>query len=201
MNLIRVIKTLLSVIAISQVICCMKQTQGVPRGLLRFLVLKFLADRPISGSEIVGKITRETGGKWTPSPGSIYPLLAGLQERGFTQESLPVENGMRHYSLTNSGKEFFKEQLLLGQKFMEKMEYLVPMFIGGFYFGKNEENLLVAKESAKRFLQTFIELDAKKETLTNEYVTEIARILDNSNSQLRKIIEQIDKENQNRISN
>ena len=188
--------TLLNVVAISQVICCMKQTEGVPRGLLRFLVLKFLAERPISGSEIVGKITRETGGKWKPSPGSIYPLLAGLQEKGFTQESLSVENGMKHYSLTNSGKEFFKEQLLLGQKFMEKMEYLVPMFIGGFYFGKNEENLLSAKESAKRVLQTFIELDAKKETLTKENVTEIARILDNSNTQLRKIIEEINGENQ-----
>ena len=51
---------------------------------------------------------------------------------------------------------------MLGQKFMEKMEYLVPMFIGGYDFGKNEENLLSAKESAKRVLQTFIELDVKK---------------------------------------
>jgi DNA-binding PadR family transcriptional regulator len=178
----------------------MKQTEGVPRGLLRFIVLKFLAERPISGSEIVGKITRETGGKWKPSPGSIYPLLAGLQERGFTQESLPVENGMRHYSLTNSGQEFFKEQLLLGQKFMEKMEYLVPMLIGGYYFGKNEENLLSAKESAKRVLQTFIELDAKKGVLTKENVTDIISILDNSNNQLRKIIEEINGENQARIS-
>ncbi len=190
--------TFLDLIAISQVICCMKQTEGVPRGLLRFIVLKFLAERPFSGSEIVGKITRETGGKWKPSPGSIYPLLAGLQEKGFTQESLSVENGMRHYSLTNSGQEFFKEQLLLGQKFMEKLEYLVPMFIGGFYFNKNEENLLSIKESAKRVLQTFIELDAKKEILTKENVTEIARILDKSNTQLRKIIEEINGQNQAR---
>jgi DNA-binding PadR family transcriptional regulator len=188
--------TLLDLIAISQVICCMKQTEGVPRGLLRFIVLKFLAERPFSGSEIAGKITRETGGKWKPSPGSIYPLLARLQEKGFTQESLSVKNGMRHYSLTNSGQEFFKEQLLLGQKFMEKMEYLAPMFIGGFYFNKNEENLLSIKESAKRVLQTFIELDAKKETLTKENVTEIARILDKSNTQLRKIIEEINGQNQ-----
>ena len=176
----------------------MKLTEGVPRGLLRFLVLRFLAEGPVSGAEIVGKITRETGGKWKPSPGSIYPLLAGLQEKGFTQETSPDESGMKHYSLTDSGKEFFKEQLLLGQKFMEKMEYLVPMFIGGFNFGKNDENLLSIKESAKRVLQTFIELDAKKETLTKENVTEIARILDNSNTQLRNIIEEINGKNQAR---
>jgi DNA-binding PadR family transcriptional regulator len=174
----------------------MKLTEGVPRGLLRFLVLKFLAAGPMSGAEIVGKIEHETGGKWKPSPGSIYPLLAGLQEKGFTQESSAIESGMKHYALTDSGKEFLQDQLMLGQKFMEKMEYLVPMFIEGFHPGKNEENLLSAKESAKRVLQTFIEFEAKKETLTRENVTEIARILDNSNVQLRKIIEKINGENQ-----
>jgi DNA-binding PadR family transcriptional regulator len=178
----------------------MSQTEGVPRGLLRFLVLKFLAEGPISGSEIVGKIARETGGKWKPSPGSIYPLLAGLQEKGFTQEYSPAEGGMKHYYLTDKGKEFFKEQLLVGQKFMEKMKYLLPMFIGGICFGKNEENLFSVKESAKRVLQTFIELDDKKETLTKENVAEIVRILDNSNSLLRLIIEQINGENQVRVS-
>jgi DNA-binding PadR family transcriptional regulator len=191
---------LLDLIAISQVICCMKQTEGVPRGLLRFIVLRFLAERPISGSEIAGKIAHETGGKWKPSPGSIYPLLAGLQEKGFTQESFAFENGMKHYSLTNSGKEFFEAQVLLRKKFMEKMECLVPMFIEGFYFIKNEENSLGAKESAKRVLKTFIELNSKKEFMTKENVAEIARILDNSNTQLRRIIEEINRENQARIS-
>jgi DNA-binding PadR family transcriptional regulator len=184
------------------VICRLKQEQaeGVPRGLLRFLVLKFLAEMPMSGKEIVDKIELETVGKWKPSPGSIYPLLAGLHMKGFTQESSPVVSGMKRYALTDDGKEFFKEQLLLGKKFMEKMEYLAPMFIGGFNFGINEETSLCAKESAKRALETFIELDAKKETLTKENFIEIARILDNSNTQLRKIIDGIDRENQPRIS-
>jgi DNA-binding PadR family transcriptional regulator len=174
----------------------MKLAEGVPRGLLRFIVLKFLAERPMSGTEIVGKIERETGGKWKPSPGSIYPLLAGLQLKGFTLESSTIENGRKLYSLTDTGKEFFQEQLMLGQKFMEKMECLIPLFIEGYHFGKNGENLFSAKESAKRFLQTFIELDSKKETLTKENVTEIARIFDNSNVQLRNIIEKINGKNQ-----
>jgi DNA-binding PadR family transcriptional regulator len=165
------------------------KTEGVPRGLLRFIVLKFLAERPMSGAEIVGKIDCDTGGKWKPSPGSIYPLLSGLQNKGFTQESSKTENGRKLYSLTISGKEFFQEQLMLGQKFMEKMQFLIPLFIEGYHFGKNEENLYIIKESAKRFLQTFIELDSKKETLTEENATEIARIFENSNAQLRKIIE------------
>jgi DNA-binding PadR family transcriptional regulator len=167
----------------------MKQTAGVPRGLLRFLVLKLLNEKPMSGAEIVEEIERETGGKWKPGSGSIYPLLAWLQNKGYTHGSSIVESGMKRYFLTDKGKEFFEEQVKLGQKFLEKLEWLAPMFIGGFHFGSNHENLLCAKESAKRVLETFIELDAKRDTLTKQNIEEIARILDDSNTQLRKIVE------------
>jgi DNA-binding PadR family transcriptional regulator len=167
----------------------MKRTEGVPRGLLR----KFLTEKPMSGAEIVEKIERETGGKWKPSSGSIYPLLAWLQEKSFAHETSAVESGMKRYFLTDKGKEFFKEQVGLGQKFMEKMQCLAPMFIEGFHFGTNHENLLCIKESAKRVLETFIELDAKRDNLTKQNIEEIAQILDYSNSQLRKIVEKIDE--------
>ena len=107
---------------------------------------------------------------------------------------------MKRYSLTDRGKEFFKDQLRVGQKFMEKMEWLAPLLIGGFDFGTDGENLLSAKESAKRVLQTFIELDAKRDTLTKKNVAEIARILDYSNSQLRKIVEKINGEKTSQIA-
>ena len=175
----------------------MKRTEGVPRGLLRFLVLKYLVEKPMSGAEIVETIERETGGKWKPSSGSIYPLLAWFQDKGFASEVFIVNSGMKRYSLTERGKEFFKEQVRFGQKFLEKMEWLAPILIGGFDYGTDHENLLCAKESAKRVLETFIELDAKRDNLTKRNIEEIAKILDYSNSQLRKILEKIDeKKNQ-----
>ena len=48
------------------------KTVGVPRGLLRFLVLKMLSEKPMSGTEIAKQIEEQTGGRWKPSPGSIY---------------------------------------------------------------------------------------------------------------------------------
>jgi len=165
----------------------MKRTAGVPRGLLRFLVLKFLAEKPMSGAEIVEVIERETGGKWKPSPGSIYPLLAWLQDKGYTNESSRVESGMKRYILTEEGKKFFEEHVKFGQKFLEKMEWLAPMLIGGFHFGTNHENLLDARESAKRVLETFIEFQAIKDNLTKQDVEEIVKILDYSDRQLKKI--------------
>jgi DNA-binding PadR family transcriptional regulator len=171
----------------------MKRTAGVPRGLLRFLVLKYLVEKPMSGTEIVETIERETGGKWKPSSGSIYPLLGWLQDKGFASEVSVVESGMKRYSLTDKGKEFFKEQVRVGQKFLEKMEWLAPMLIEGFDYGTDHENLLCVKESAKRVIETFIELDAKRDNLTTQNIEEIAKILDYSNSQLRKIVEKIDE--------
>ena len=172
----------------------MKRTAGVPRGLLRFLVLKFLAEKPMSGAEIVEEIERETGGKWKPSPGSIYPLLAWLQNNGYTNELSTVESGMKRYILTEEGKKFFEEQVKFGQNFLRKLEWLAPMLIGGFHFGTNNENLLYARESAKRVLETFIEFQAIKDNLTKQDVEEIVKILDYSNRQLKKIARRI-KEN------
>jgi hypothetical protein len=74
---------------------------------------------------------------------------------------------------------------------LEKMRWIAPMFIGGFDYGADNERLFCAKESAKKVLETFIELDAKRERLTKQNIEEIARILDDSNSQLRKIVETI----------
>ncbi len=145
----------------------------------------------MSGAEIVERIERETGGKWKPSPGSIYPLLAWLQDKGYTSESSPMENGMKRYILTEEGKKFFEEHVKFGQKFLEKMEWLAPMLVGGFHLCTNHENLLYARESAKRLLETFIEFQAIKDNLTKQDVEEIVKILDYSDRQLKKIAQRI----------
>ncbi|GAH06986.1 unnamed protein product, partial [marine sediment metagenome] len=50
-----------------------KQTSGVPKGLLQLLVLKLLVEKARAGAEIVEEIEKKTSGFWKQSPGSIYP--------------------------------------------------------------------------------------------------------------------------------
>jgi len=107
----------------------MKRTAGVPRGLLRFLVLKLLKEKPMSGAEIVEEIERETGGRWKPSPGSIYPLLAWLQDKDYTKELPKEESGMKRYKLTDRGEKFFEEQARFGERLRKKLEFLAPMLL------------------------------------------------------------------------
>ncbi len=146
----------------------------------------------MSGAEIVEEIERETDGRWKPSPGSIYPLLASLQDNGYTKESPTGESGMKQYVLTDLGKSFFEEQVKFGQKFMKKLEFLAPMLVGGFQFGSNHENLRDVRGSAKRVVKTFIDLrNALKDNLTKQDAEEIAEILNDCAKKLEKITRRI----------
>jgi DNA-binding PadR family transcriptional regulator len=170
----------------------MRRTPSVPKGLLRFLVLKLLTEKPLSGAEIVEEIERETDGRWKPSPGSIYPLLASLQDKGYTHESPNGEGGMKRYVLTEEGRTYFEEQVTFGQKFMKKLEFLAPMLVGGFQLGVNHENLQNVRASAKRVVKTFIDLrTAMKDNLTKQDAEEIAQIFDHCAQKLEKVAQRI----------
>ena len=82
------------------------RTVGLPRGLLRFLVLNMLREKSLSGTEIVEIIENQTEGNWKPSPGSIYPLLAWLSDKGFTKELPRAQDGLKRYSFTELGNKF-----------------------------------------------------------------------------------------------
>lgn len=168
----------------------MKRAAGAPRGLLRFLVLKMLAEKPMSGAKIVEHIEKETRGRWKPGPGSIYPLLAWLRKKGYTKELPREEAGVKNYVLTEKGKDFFKEQVKFGQTFLKKLEYLAPMLIGEAQFSPNHEKIRQIREPAKRFIMALLDLKTvARDRLTQQNVTEIAKILKDGSEKLEKIIQ------------
>ncbi|MGQ4892811.1 MAG: PadR family transcriptional regulator [Candidatus Njordarchaeia archaeon] len=85
-----------------------KHMAYIPKGFLRFYVLKLLLEKPMSGSEIMNEIEERTEGHWKPSPGSIYPLLAWLKENGLAEE-VYVEEGLKRYAITDKGKKLLGE--------------------------------------------------------------------------------------------
>src|SRR5512147_2945471 len=109
----------------------MRHTAMVPKGFIRFHVLSGLSERPMSGSELMENIEKQAGGFWKPSPGSIYPLLAWLQDNGFVKE-LPQESGLKRYELTQNGKALFEEQKKMRQKFREQAGFMPGQFFDSF---------------------------------------------------------------------
>jgi DNA-binding PadR family transcriptional regulator len=80
----------------------------VRRGDVRSAVLALLDDRPMHGYEMIQELEERTGGRWTPSAGSIYPTLQLLEDEGLvTAEEV---EGRKVYSLTDSGKEAVPER-------------------------------------------------------------------------------------------
>jgi DNA-binding PadR family transcriptional regulator len=75
----------------------------VRRGDVRSAILALLDDRPMHGYEMIQELEERTGGRWTPSAGSIYPTLQLLEDEGLvTPEEI---DGRKVYSLTDAGKE------------------------------------------------------------------------------------------------
>ena len=163
------------------------RTLGVPRGLLRFLVLKMLSEKPMAGTEIVEEIEAQTNGRWKPSPGSIYPLMAWMLRKGFTRELSKNPEGFKRYSFTPAGHKFFEKQIKLNQDFMRKMEFLTPILVGGLQLGPDQEKRARIREPARRLLQAFLTITNNLEKLSAKDAAEITEALRDCSEKLAKI--------------
>ena len=117
----------------------MRHLAAVPKGFLRYYVLRLLNEKPMSGSEIMQEIEKQTDGCWKPSPGSIYPLLAWLQDGGYIKESSEKEVGMKRYTLTEQGKTLYEGYAKRRREFPEKFRFFAPPMWFQFYPGKAQE--------------------------------------------------------------
>src|SRR5437588_6670684 len=78
------------------------------RGDMKFALLELLQERPMYGYEMMKALEEKSGGFYTPSPGSIYPTLQMLEDRGFVT-SRDVE-GKKVYSITDAGRALLSER-------------------------------------------------------------------------------------------
>jgi DNA-binding PadR family transcriptional regulator len=74
----------------------------VRRGAVREAVLRTLADEPMHGYQLMLTFSEQTGGRWRPSAGSIYPTLQQLEDEGLVEAQ--ELDGRRVFALTDSGR-------------------------------------------------------------------------------------------------
>lgn len=72
------------------------------RGDVRAAIVALLAERPMTGYEIIAELEERTGGLWRPSPGSVYPTLQLLEEKGVV--SAEDAGGKKRFALTDEGR-------------------------------------------------------------------------------------------------
>ncbi|HEX8975325.1 MAG TPA: PadR family transcriptional regulator [Solirubrobacteraceae bacterium] len=73
------------------------------RGDVRLALLRLLGEEPANGYQLMQTIEQRSEGNWRPSPGSVYPTLAQLEDEGLVR-SVEAE-GQRRFELTDAGRE------------------------------------------------------------------------------------------------
>jgi DNA-binding PadR family transcriptional regulator len=77
------------------------------RGDIRAASLLLLAEEPRNGYGLMQLLEERSGGVWRPSPGSVYPALAQLEDEGLIRS---VEHdGRKTFELTDAGRAHVEE--------------------------------------------------------------------------------------------
>ena len=130
----------------------MRHTAVVPKGFLRYRLLRMLNEKPMSGSEVMSEIEKQTNGQWKPSPGSIYPLLAWLQDQAYIKEAAQQESGTRQYALTEQGKAFLQDEGKTRRELDRRLEHFGPgPGFGPMWFGVDREETKELRKVTKEF--------------------------------------------------
>ena len=73
-------------------------------GDLKFVALHLLAQKPGHGYDLIKSLSELVGGDYSPSPGTVYPTLAMLEDLGWVGAT-PDANGRKEYAITAEGQQ------------------------------------------------------------------------------------------------
>jgi len=77
-------------------------------GALRLVVLGLIAEEPRHGYDIIRLLKARFQGSYSPSPGSIYPILQQLAEAGLVSSA--SHGPRRRFAVTDSGRAWLAGQ-------------------------------------------------------------------------------------------
>ncbi len=78
------------------------------RGDIRTAALLLLAEEPRNGYQIMQEVEERSEGVWSPSPGSVYPALAQLEDEGLIRSEMG--DGRKLFALTDEGRALVAER-------------------------------------------------------------------------------------------
>jgi DNA-binding PadR family transcriptional regulator len=78
------------------------------RGEVRAALLLLLAEEPRNGYQMMQEIEERSGGRWRPSPGSVYPSLSQLEDEGLIRSV--EQDGAKLFEITDAGRAHLEER-------------------------------------------------------------------------------------------
>jgi DNA-binding PadR family transcriptional regulator len=96
---------------------------GKNRGFIAIYLLHTVNRKPKSGYEILSEIKGKFEGKWSPSKGTVYPLLNHLSSEGLLSVKSVGKRSKNTFEITPKGKKVLsrmqKEGALHRERFMK----------------------------------------------------------------------------------
>lgn len=171
-----------------------QHTSRVPRGYLRFNVLQLLKEKTLSGSEISTHVENETGGRWKPSPGSLYPLLNKLEENQFievvTKDGKEFVDGVKRYRMTELGHAMFDQEGGITHQMRDKLAS-GPSFPPFFDL---PPAMHPVRDMSRRLFEAHITILAEMHENPNpEVLAEFERIIKSTTKKLEKIVTHLEE--------
>jgi DNA-binding PadR family transcriptional regulator len=145
------------------------------RGDLRYVVLALLEERPMHGYEVMQALEKEACGWYTPSAGSVYPVLQLLQDQGYV--SSEEKDGKRVYGITEAGRAFLGENRSRVEDVFDRVEEFTRRFRG--------TEMRDLTRSFVRFAQVSFD-EAVKKSGDTEAMTRLRDILDRATKEMEE---------------
>jgi DNA-binding PadR family transcriptional regulator len=92
-------------------------------GDLRALLLWLIGEKPRHGYELIKAVEQLVGGAYSPSPGSVYPILNLLEDMGQI-EAAPSEGGKKLFAITEAGRTALKDDAAAIEGMLSRMRIM-----------------------------------------------------------------------------
>ena len=99
------------------------------QGDLRLVILQLLEEKPRHGYEIIKELEERSGGRYAPSPGTVYPTLTLLEEMGYATGT-EQPGGKKVYAITDEGRKFLAENRTTVDDVFERLAELGDSILG-----------------------------------------------------------------------
>ena len=116
-------------------------------GDLRALLLWLIGEKPRHGYELIKAVEQLVGGAYSPSPGSVYPILSLLEDMGQI-EATSAEGAKKLFAITDAGRQVLKDEAAAIEGMLNRLR-IMARTMGGM---RPPEEIIQAMQTLKMAL-------------------------------------------------
>jgi len=128
------------------------------RGDLKYMVLGLLEEKSMHGYEVMQRLEEESGGYYSASPGSVYPVLQMLEDQGYVRSQ--QVDGKKVYHITDEGRGFLHEHRDRVEDVTDRVDDFASMFTGRGMGDLTRTFVRMAQVSLERAMEAAGDRDA-----------------------------------------